>query len=118
GYVVWKAPHPISGLTVIFCISLCAVGAIVGCLPYVLDYRAFLKIVEVNALGSAVEQIQNLETIAAQISESTNRWAAVQESVGGQAEKTAAGAKEIAEHMSKEVREFAAFMEKMNDSEK
>ena len=117
-FVVWKSPHPISITTVIFCVSLCAVGAILGCVPFILEYRAFLKIVEVNALGTAVEQIQNLEKFSTQISDATNRWAAVQESTGGQAEKTAASAKEIADRMSNEVREFSDFMEKINDSEK
>jgi len=35
-----------------------------------------------------------------------------------QAEKTSAGAKEIADKMAAEVREFSGFMQKMNDSEK
>jgi molecular chaperone GrpE (heat shock protein) len=86
--------------------------------PFVLQYRAFLKIIEVNALSTAVEQIQNLETVSAQISAATNQWAAVQESVGGEAAKTSAAAREIAERMTAEVLEFSEFMQKMNDSEK
>ena len=118
GFLVDRAPHPISGIVAGTCVALCAIGAIVGCLPFVLEYRAFLKIIEVNGLGTAVDQIQNLDHVSTQISEATSRWAAVQESVGGQAEKTATAAKDIADRMADEVRQFSAFMEKMNDSEK
>lgn len=118
GFVVWRMPHPISMPAVVLCIALCAFGGIVGSLPFILEYRAFLKTVEVNALGSVVAQIQNLEKVSAQISDATNRWAAVQESVAGQADKTAGSAKAIADRMSEEVRQFSAFMEQINDNEK
>ena len=44
--------------------------------------------------------------------------ARVQEFVGDNAEKTATAAKQIADKMSAEVREFTEFMKKMNDGEK
>src|SRR5476651_1500056 len=91
-----------------------ALGAILGCLPFILDYRAILKVIETSALGSITEKIQNLEKLAAQISAATNEWMNAQT----QAEKTSAGAKEISDKMSAEVREFTEFMKKMNDSEK
>jgi molecular chaperone GrpE (heat shock protein) len=118
GFIVWKATHPISHTEAVLCISLSALGAIIGCVPFVLEYRAFLKVVEVNALGAVVEQIQNLEKTGEQLSSATSRWASVQEIVQGNSDKTIAAAKGIAEKMSAEVREFSGFMQKMNDSEK
>jgi molecular chaperone GrpE (heat shock protein) len=91
-----------------------ALGAILGCLPFILDYRAIVKAIEASALGSITEKIQNLEKLAAQISSATNEWTNAQT----QAEKTSAGAKEISDKMATEVREFTVFMQKMNDSEK
>jgi molecular chaperone GrpE (heat shock protein) len=91
-----------------------ALGAILGCLPFILDYRAIVKSIEASALGSISEKIQNLEKLAAQISSATNEWTNAQT----QAEKTSAGAREISEKMAVEVREFTAFMQKTNDSEK
>ena len=91
-----------------------ALGAILGCLPFVLDYRAIVKVIETSALGSITEKIQNLEKLAAQITAATNEWMNAQV----QAEKTSAGAKEISEKMAAEFREFTGFMQKMNDSEK
>lgn len=116
--VVWRAPHPISRLDAVLCVVFTTLGTVLGALPFVLEYRAFLKVVEVNALGAAVDQIQNLENFTAQITTATDQWARVQEVVQGNTDKTVAGAKEIAERMAAEVREFAEFQQKMNDSER
>jgi molecular chaperone GrpE (heat shock protein) len=91
-----------------------AVGAILGVIPFILDYRAMGKVLEVNGLGAVAEKIQNLEKLAAQISSATKEWTNAQM----QAEKTSAVAKEIADRMTEEIRLFSEFMEKMNDSEK
>ena len=112
--IVWKSPHPIGKWEIIACFGAATLGAVLGIIPFLLDYRAMGKAIQVNALGAVAEKIQDLEKLAAQISSATNQWDVVQ----GQAEKTAAGAKQIAEKMSAEVREFAEFMQKMNDSEK
>ena len=95
-----------------------AVGAILGVVPFILDYRAMGRALEVNALGAVAEKIQNLEKLAAQISSATNQWAGVQEIVQGNSDKTVAATKEIADRMTAEVIEFSEFMKKMNDSEK
>jgi molecular chaperone GrpE (heat shock protein) len=95
-----------------------AVGAILGVIPFILDYRAMGKVLEVNGLGAVAEKIQNLEKLAAQISSATNQWAGVQETVQGNSDKTVAATKEIADRMAEEVRRFSEFMKKMNDSEK
>lgn len=117
-FIVWRSPHPISFSETVLCISACALGAIAGILPYILDYRAMGKIIEVNALGAVSEKIQNLEALSAQINSATNVWATVQETVQTESVKTAGAAKEIAAHMTEEVRRFNDFMQKMNDSEK
>jgi molecular chaperone GrpE (heat shock protein) len=112
--IVWKSPHPISQWEVMACFATAALGAVLGIFPFLLDYRAMGKAIQVNALGAVSEKIQDLEKLAAQIGAATSQWHVVQ----SQADKTAAGAKEIAEKMSAEVREFSGFMQKMNDSEK
>jgi molecular chaperone GrpE (heat shock protein) len=112
--LVWKSAHPIAQWEIIACIVCVASGAVLGVLPFILDYRAIVKVVEVNALGAVSEKIQNLEKLAGQISSATNEWTNAQT----QAEKTSAGAKEIAGKMAAEVREFSEFMQKMNDNEK
>src|SRR5271155_863858 len=113
-FIVWKSPHPIAKWEIIACFASAAFGALIGTVPFILDYRAMGKLIEVNALGAVSDKIQNLEKLAAQISSATNEWANAQ----AQAEKTSAAAKGIADKMAAEVREFMEFMDKMNDSEK
>src|SRR5277367_885435 len=113
-FIVWKSPHPIAKWEIIACFASAATGAIVSIIPFILDYRAMGKAIEVNALGSVAEKIQDLEKLAAKISSATNEWINAQ----SLAEKTSAGAKQITDKMAVEVREFSEFMKKMNDSEK
>jgi molecular chaperone GrpE (heat shock protein) len=113
-FLVQQAPHPIGRWEIVTAASCVALGAMLGAMPFVLDYRAIVKVIEAGALGSIAEKIQNLEKLAAQISAATNEWTNAQV----QAEKTSAGAKEISDRMAVEVREFSEFMRKMNDSEK
>ncbi len=113
-FLIQQAPHPIGRWEIVTASACVALGAVFGALPFILDYRAIVKIIEAGALGSISEKIQNLEKLAAQINAATNEWTNAQT----QAEKTAAGAKEISDKMAVEVREFSEFMRKMNDSEK
>jgi molecular chaperone GrpE (heat shock protein) len=118
-YLVMHVPHGIHFIEAAMIAAACvALGAVLGIIPFVLDYRAMGKALEVNALGAVSEKIQNLEEFTGQITNATNRWAAVQEATGSHAEKTAAAAEKIADRMSAEVREFAEFQKKMNDHEK
>jgi len=112
--IVWKSPHPIGKWEIIACFGAATLGSVIGIIPFLLDYRAMGKAIEVNALGAVVDKIQNLEKLAEQIGSATNQWLTVQ----GQADKTAADARQIADKMGAEVREFSGFMQKMNDSEK
>ncbi|HEX7577197.1 MAG TPA: nucleotide exchange factor GrpE, partial [Verrucomicrobiae bacterium] len=113
-FLVQQSPHPIGRWEIITAAGCVALGAILGCLPFILDYRAIVRVIEASALGSIAEKIENLEKLAAQINAATNEWTNAQT----QAERTAAGAKEITDRMAGEVRGFSEFMQKMNDSEK
>jgi molecular chaperone GrpE (heat shock protein) len=106
--------HPAGRWEIVTASACVAVGAVLGCVPFILDYRVMVKAVEAAALGGIAEKIQNLDKLATQISSATNEWTNAQ----AQAEKTSAGAKEISDKMAEEVREFTGFMKKMNDSEK
>lgn len=100
------------------CVSCVVVGAIIGFIPYYLDYKAMSKVIEVNALGAVADKIENLEQFTARISATTDQWALIQDSVGKNAEKTAVAAKQIADKIGTECRDFMDTMTKMNDSEK
>jgi molecular chaperone GrpE (heat shock protein) len=116
--MVVKAEHPISPAEFLAATGCVALGAVLGCLPFILEYRATGKLLEMNAVGTVAEQLNDLKKYSAQIANATDQWALVQEATKGSAEKTAAAAHQIAERMATEIREFNEFQEKLNDGEK
>src|SRR5882672_3772825 len=104
--VIYKARHPISHAEIYISTGCVALGALLGCLPFILDYRATGKLIDVNAVTTVAEQLHDLKTYSAQISTATDQWARVQEATKGNTDKTVAAAKEIAERMTEEIREF------------
>jgi molecular chaperone GrpE (heat shock protein) len=116
--VIYQSAHPISQAMVYGCMGCVALGALLGCLPYLLDYRATGKLIEANAVGTVAEQLRDLKKYSAQIAAAADQWALVQETTRGHADKTTAAAKQIAEHMADEIREFNEFQLKLNDTEK
>ena len=116
--VVLKSAHPISQTQIIIAVACVFVGAVFGCLPFILEYCAVKKLIEVNAVTTVAERLHDLKTFSAQISTATDQWARVQEITKGNSEKTVAAAREIAERMSTEIQEFNEFQVKLNDTEK
>lgn len=116
--LVFCAAHPISQTIAILATTAVALGTLLGCLPFILEYRATAKLIEVNALGTVTDKFAGLEAFAAQVAAATDQWARVQEATQGGAEKTVTAAKEIADRMTAEVREFNEFQTRMNTTEK
>jgi molecular chaperone GrpE (heat shock protein) len=111
-FFVLYSPQPIRHWEIAAgCVAL---GAILGVIPFILDYRAMGKALEVTALSSVADRIQDLERVTALISSATNEWVHAQT----QAEKTSKSAKEIADQMADEAHQFAKVMQKLNDNEK
>ena len=117
-YVIYFAHHPISRMEGCLAIACVMLGALLGCLPFILDYRFVSKMIEVNAVTTVAEQLHDLNTYSAQISAATSQWALVQEATKGNTDKTVAAAKEIAERMTDEIQQFNEFQVKLNDTEK
>jgi len=113
-FIYYESKPPLGHWEMAACGICAALGAMLGVLPFVLDYRAVNKAMEAAALGTTAEKIQNLERLAAQITDATNQWGNAQL----QAEKTAGTAREITERMAAEVRDFTDFMQKINEGEK
>ena len=97
-----------------FVVLCVAGGALLGVVPFLLEYDALAKVAEAGALNTVVAELKNLQTIANQISGATGKWQEAQE----QADKTVVGAREIAERMTVEVQAFTEFMKRANDSER
>jgi molecular chaperone GrpE (heat shock protein) len=116
--VIWESPHPISQAEIYIVAACVVVGALLGCLPFVLEYRAVKKLIEVNAVTGVAEQLHDLKKYSAKISAATEQWVRVQDLTKEHAEKTVSGAREIADRMTAEIREFNEFQIKLNDTEK
>ncbi len=95
-----------------------ALGAVLGVVPFYLDYRAMGKALEINSLGAVADKIRGLEKISGQINAATNHWTVIQGTVQAEAGKSTAAAREIADKMTAEARHFSEFMQKMNENEK
>jgi molecular chaperone GrpE (heat shock protein) len=113
-----RPAHAITPTEILLATISVALGALIACFPYVLEYRATAKVVELNALSTVSEKLEGLEKFAGQISAATDQWARVQETTQIGADKTVTAAREISERMVAEVQEFNAFQAKMNDAEK
>jgi molecular chaperone GrpE (heat shock protein) len=116
--VVGVARHPISTMVIGMVTGCVALGSLLACLPFILEYRAIGKLIELNALGEVSEKIQDLKNFTAQVATVTDQWARVHETTQGNAEKTVVAARDISDRITAEVRDFTEFQKKMNDAEK
>ncbi len=89
-------------------------GAVLAVTPFVLEYRAAVRMAESGLLVSTVAEIRNLEMIAAQIAAATARWQVVQE----HSASSVGAAKEIGQKMAAEAAAFSDFLQKANDAER
>jgi molecular chaperone GrpE (heat shock protein) len=117
GLAVWMFkhyPHPLAIWPAVLLTGCVAGAAVLGILPYHLEYQTAVRFAESEGLTSAVGEIQKLHAIAEQIRLATGQWQSVQE----HSAKTVSAAKEIGERMGIEAKAFGEFMRKANDSEK
>ncbi len=113
-FIAYQSKFTLGHWELCFVVLCVAGGALLGILPFLLEYDALVKLAEASALTSAVVQIKNLEGIAVQIAEATGRWQDAQDA----ADQTARSAREIAERMTSEVQSFTEFLQRANDSER
>jgi molecular chaperone GrpE (heat shock protein) len=116
GLAVWflLTAGPLSLWPMVVVAACLFAGAWVSLTPFLLEYRAAVKLCESKLLNSTVAQIQKLEQVGSQIGNATAQWMAAHEL----AEKTAQTAREIAERMSVESKAFMQFLEKADQTEK
>ncbi len=105
---------PPGAVMVLVFILAVALAGILSVLPFLLEYRAALRLAESENLDDAVARIQQIEQLAARIDLATSHWQTAHQL----AEKTASTAGDIATRMATETRAFTAFMEKSQDAEK
>ena len=114
-YVIFRRRQaPMTPWDMFFCAASVALGAVLCVAPFLLEYRAAMKLAEADRLANAVLQIENIEIIGRQINHATANWQAAHE----QANKTVEAEREIAESIAAEARSFSEFLKKANETEK
>ena len=113
-FVIWQWRPPLILWECVLCAGAVALGALLCVTPFVLEYRALVKLSEAETLAGTLRQLQNLEAVASNLSAATAQWQGVQDLSG----QTVSTAKEIADQMAAEAAAFRDFLKKANDSEK
>ena len=113
-FILQHYPHPLERWPLFLLAGCVLAGAWMAVLPFLVEYRAAVKFAEADALATAVEQINELRTLANQISFATAQWQVVQEQSG----KTVVTAREITERIGAEAQAFADSLAKANDAER
>ena len=112
--IFWQCRAPMTIWDTFFCAGSVAFGAALCVTPFLLEYRAAMKLTEADRLANAVLRIENLEILGRQITQATAGWQTAHE----HATKTVDAAREIAQALTTEARAFGEFLKKANDTEK
>jgi molecular chaperone GrpE (heat shock protein) len=114
GLIFQRGHNPLQPFELAGVITCAVVGAWCFIKPFTQEYDAVVKFAESGSLTDTVQQIQNVEQIAAEITSAQNFLQTIQK----ENEKVAVAAKEIGDRMTIEAKNFAEFMKTANDSEK
>lgn len=112
--IVLEAPHPLPLPHALLLTFAVANGAILFIIPFMLEYKAMVRLTEAAELRAASDQFASLEEVQKDIRLATGQWQTVQE----HCLKAVAAAKEISETMIEEGKAFAQFSQKAGESEK
>jgi molecular chaperone GrpE (heat shock protein) len=111
-FIFWQLPlGPWELSASVACVVL---GAWLGVTPFVMRYRAAMKLTEADRLRAAVLQLENIEIIGRQISHATANWQNAHEA----SNKTIDAARQIGEEAARTARDFSEILRKANDAEK
>ena len=91
-----------------------AAGAWLAVTPFIWEYKTAVRLGESDSLADAVQQIKNLETIAAQIQTATGQWQGALDS----GNKVLETAQQMNTRMDAEAAAFANFFKQADEKEK
>ncbi len=114
GAVVQFGSRPLGLWEAVVCTGSVGFGAWLSVLPFLEEYRGSLKLAESGNLVDSLAQINQVESVAAQIAAATGQWQGIHEHTG----KAIQTGKELFDRMQAETKEFRAFLEKSNDVER
>ena len=106
------APMGLGELALI--VGAVALGAVLSITPFLMEYKALVRLSEAADLADVMSQFGNIEQVAEEIRGATAQW----QGVNGEAARAAAAAKGVVDKMAEEARAFGEFMQRANDNEK
>ena len=113
-FLISTASWPLSRWEIAAVVPCFIIGAWLAVLPFIREHNAAVKLWEQSNLAEAAQQLDQLVTIANQISAATTHWQSVQDS----AAKTVASGDDLAKKMTAESRAFAEFLQRGDAQEK
>src|SRR3954469_14568125 len=78
-FIFYQSKLPMGAWQIFFVVLCVAGGAWLGIMPFLLEYRLALKLIETEALTTVTAQVQGIEALARQITSATSQWHGVQE---------------------------------------
>jgi hypothetical protein len=113
-YICLGTAGPLTAGLAWVAVAAVGLGAWIGVMPWLLEYRALTASSESDRLADTVSQIKNLETIARQIGNATAQWQTAQEL----SSNTTQAAKAVADQITEEALSFSEFIQKASSTEK
>lgn len=113
-FILKTASWPLSRWEIAAVAPCFGIGAWLAILPFLREHKAAVKLWEQTNLVEAAQQLEQLVTVANQISAATTHWQSVQDS----AAKTVAASDELARRMAGETKGFAEFFQRAEAQEK
>lgn len=114
GTLIWTMARPLTLDAAVLCVVAVAVAALIGLTPYVLEYRARMKLAEARLLADGFRKLEQIESLASTISAATAQWFGIHDL----AKQALAAAKDVSDQMTAEATAFREFLQKANDSER
>jgi hypothetical protein len=112
--IVVEAPRPLPLAQAVLLTVAVMNGAILFIIPFILEYKAQVKLTEVAQLRVAADRFKGLEEIQQQIRVATGQWQSVQD----HCTKAVGAATEVKDQMTREAKAFAEMGERNNDAER
>jgi len=112
--VQFQSPAPLTLWHHLLTIAAVGLGASLLAMPYILEHKGEVRLLDSAQLTSSLAQIHKLEALGQNVAASTAHW----QSIHDQNNRTVLHAREVAEKMSVETRQLAEAIKKADDSDK
>ncbi len=112
--LILNMEKPLTPTVVLLSIVGFGLAALIGLVPYLLEFFALVKLNQIRTLAEGFKKLQQLDTVANTIHAATTQWLGVHDL----AQQSLQAAKDVTEQITREAQAFRELIQKINDSEK